>query len=413
MKACLFRALALAAAFAAFTACTKHNIVQRENPEPHGGQEPGGHGGQGTNPVNPGQTTFKLEKVSTWTIGYSGREDLIENGLTSRVDRIKVSGTGSTLYLVSLIKVSEYDALYNGDLASYLKDEAKNAAEEYRYRKDPHDILFDRLHSGEWYGYIIGLNDNGEATGQYNYISFTVEQETPTPEYEAWLGDWCISRGNVAYNVSISQDDANYSYRLDGWETGNSINANGTVMDQEWLITWFEPSDGNMYFVSSFIGNYDDDNLGNVDEIFMGQVNYNGVLGQKGLYIIDKEGLDLAYAELSATSAEDADIYPCEVIAEFDWGDNGKEEYETTFAVMQYMCYAFDSQEYYLYNDNVPLLPLSMHKTGAASPAPQKGITRRGAVSSEQIVRTKVKVHQEKTKRATARKAAGTSVRTR
>lgn len=407
MKTGLFRALALTAAVAAIVSCTKHKTTHR------GDYDDVNHNPNGE--TEKPTTEPKLEQMKAWTIGYSGREDFIEtDGRISKVERIRVSGTGKTPYLVSLITVGDYDAIYDGDVMAFLKDQAKDAKEEFIYTTDPNDILFDRLKSGQWYGFIVGLSDKGEATGAYNYIQFNVNQESPTEAYSHWLGSWRISRDGVSYDVTITQDDANYTYRMDGWETGASIDKNtGTVMDQEWIYTWFEPSNGDMYFVSSFVGNYDDDNLGNVDEIFMGQVNYTGILGSKGLYIIDEEGLDIAHAEADASDASAATIYPCDVVAVFDWGNNGEEKFETKFSVMQYMCYSFDNERYYVYNENVPALPLTMTRiAGDEAPHTKASLQTRPRTKAD-VLHTQPRAHRSKTHTARALTPTTTSTRER
>ena len=375
--------LLAAAGLMVLAACNKHEVVHHGNNNGDGGN---------TNKPEPTPTyTFNLQANDSWNIGYLGRQELQENdGSVIPVDAIDVSGVTASAYLVSVISRDNY-ATYNGDVAQFLKDEAQYN-NEYVYDKPSVVINFDPFRHGTWYGFIIGLNPDKSASGEYAYAKFEVLEETPKEDYLKWIGKWNISDGQgIFYPLVISQLEANYIYQVDGWETGSSIDKKeGTVMDQEYLETFYDAPTGSMYFTSQYIQSYTDDVLGDMDECFLGQVDYDGITQEMGIYIITDEGLDLAEARMDA-GGKSAHVLPCSVRASI-----GDETFETNFYNMQYFGYAVDNQQWYPYNDNVPAFPMTMTKVeedggqGDNPPAPKVG--RRSVQKASMPARAKVHV---------------------
>ena len=389
--------LLAAAGLMALAACNKHEVVHHNNDNGNGG-------GNNNNPEPTPTYTFNLEENKNWNIGYLGREMLAEDDGSIPVDVIDISGvTGGKSYLVSVISRDNYST-YNGDVAQFLKDEAQYNS-DYVYNKASETIYFDPFRHGIWYGFIIGLNADKSASGEYAYAKFEVLQEEPTPDYLKWIGKWNISDGKgIFYPLEISQEEANYIYRVDGWETGSSIDKKvGTVMDQEYLETFYDAPSGSMYFTSQYIQSYTDEDLGDMDECFLGQVDYDGITQEMGLYIITDEGLDLAEARMSESGMY-ASVLPCSVRAKI-----GEEDFEANFYNMQYFGYAVDNQQWYPYNDNVPGLPMTMARVddsqggsqgGDNPPAPHVG---RRNVQASKPMPARGKVHVPKSQRPAAK----------
>ena len=167
--------LLAAAGLMALAACNKHEVVHHGNNNGDGGN---------TNKTEPTPTyTFNLQANDSWNIGYLGRETYEENdGSVIPVDVIDVSGvTGGKSYLVSVISRDNY-ATYEGNVAQFLKDEAEYNS-EYVYDKASQTIYFDPFRHGTWYGFIIGLNPDKSASGEYAYAKFEVLEETPKEDY--------------------------------------------------------------------------------------------------------------------------------------------------------------------------------------------------------------------------------------
>ena len=385
--------LLAAAGLLALSACNKHEVVH------HGGDSGRGDGNE--NKPDPKPTyTFNLQANDNWNIGYLGRQDYEEtDGSVIPVDAIDVSGVTADSYLVSVISRDNYSS-YGGDLEKFLKDEAQYNS-EYVYDKASQTIYFDPFRHGTWYGFIIGLNPDKSASGEYAYAKFEVMEETPTEDYLKWIGKWNISDGKgIFYPLVVSQLEANYIYRVDGWETGSSIDSKeGTVMDQEYLETFYDAPTGSMYFTSQYIQSYTDDNLGDMDECFLGQIDYDGITEEMGLYIITDEGLDLAEARMDA-GGKSAHVLPCSVRATV-----GSETFETNFYNMQYFGYAVKEERWYPYNDNVPSMPMVMslveEDTGVTTPDVPK-VGRRSAKKASPMP-ARAKVHVPKADRPAAK----------
>ncbi len=352
MKTLRFLSLVAIAAMTTI-ACTKHDSPWRHDGGggSHSGQGQGqgqGQGGQGT-----GEKDFQLKEMG-WRILYAGREEL--DG--AKVEVIDVEGIPSgTSYLVSVINRANYET-YKGDVKAFFRNELKYAGDNI-YSGNSQRVLFDPFRHGTWYAFVIGLNKDLELSGEYAYLKFNVEEEQPTADYLKWIGKWTVTSGHISYTLNITQEEANFMYRVDGWETGGSVN---TVMDLEYLETFYD--NGRMFFTSQYITTYNDEDLKvDVDECFLGQVDYDGIHQEQGLYLIPDEGLDLAEAFFETDRS--AVLRPCRVRANI-----GGEMFEAPFYNMQY--FFTDGKTWYHYNDNVPPFPLTMTYAGEADLMPRR-----------------------------------------
>lgn len=372
MKAKMILAAALVAAIALCTGCHKSDDPFRGDNRPgktNGGGNNSGNGGNGNGNVTTGDPVAKL--MSTWKISYIGREEFTEdNGFISDVERFSVSGPSSK-FTVRFITVSEFlDYYKEGDIDSYLKDEQNLSGDVF---DAPGDILFDRIRVGDWYAFVLGLDSSEKLTGEYCMLEFEIfEDSVAEDEYSAFLGTWMIGNEYVRYKIDLSKSELNYTYFVDGWETGGSISeSDGMVMDQEWFETFYDRHNHKMYFVSQTIGTYDDENLGNVEEVFFGKIHYTGNMHEHADYIVDGYGIDLAEVTISE-DGKTASVEPCTVTMTFDEGDS----YTTSFYKMQYLCWSNDNESWYDYNANVPALPLTMTKVEETAPSSVRGIKR-------------------------------------
>ena len=369
----LFKSIALAAiASLAVTGCIKHEPFGHQT-DVSGGQ--GGHGGGNT------EEKLALNERSDWSVRYVGREDWVnDDGSVDRVEHFKFGYTGKYYYIVRMVRPEDFDSAYQKDAAAFFTYEAKSLTDDakndgvnfWQYTDEVFDskitdISFNRLRSGTWMAFVIELDGSGSATGNYAETTFTIQEEAATEAFSKWLGDWRVSNGLMGYDLSISSIDNNYIYRIDGWERGQAVSFQ---MDQEYIEGEFWAGDGFLYITSQYLGTYDDDNLGTVDELFMGNI-----FDSQGLTIITDEGLDLAV--MVPKGAETAELQPADVTIETDSGD-----FKTKFHSMQYYMWAHKSQEWYPYNENVAELPLTMtrlHGTKAEdglAPAKQRAATK-------------------------------------
>ena len=381
----MFRTIALAAiASLAFTGCIKH--------EPYGHQtEPGhGHGGHGGNT----EEKLVLNERSDWSIRYVARENWVDE-ITAEVEKVehfKIDYKGNGYYIVRLITKKNYEdpKVYNKDAAAFFKYEsdclladAKNDGVNFWQYTDEvfesktTDLYLNRLRTDTWIAFLIELDSNGKATGNYAETSFTLKQEKATESFSKWLGSWRASNGLMGYDLLISSIDNNFLYRIDGWECGEAA---GFQMNEEYLEGEFYEKNGFLYIRSQFLGSYEDNNLGTVDELFMGNI-----FDSKGLTIITDEGLDLAV--MVPQEGNTAELQPLEVTIKTESGD-----YTTTFHSMQYYMWAHKDSQWYPYNENVAKLPLTMTKVAGTKAAE--------APLAKERTATKASIHHSQPKAA-------------
>ena len=351
----VIKTFALAAIAAlALTGCIKHEPYGHR-PYPDDGGGDGGHGGGGGN----NQEQLIVREHAEWAIQYVGREDFLNDfGEIERVERFSHKYNGTGYFIIRIVRPEDFKNAYQSDAAGFFTYEAESLladakndgvnfwqyTDEVFDAKTP-DILFNRLRSGTWTAFLIELDNTGKVTGNYAETTFTLQQETASAAYNKWLGSWRVSNGLMGFDLDITALDNNFLYRIDGWERGQAV---AFQMDQEYLEGEFWDPNGFLYIRSQFLGTYDDDNLGTVDELFMGNI-----FDSNGLTIITDEGIDLAV--MVPMDGGTAELQPMEVTLKTDSGD-----YTTKFHSMQYYMWAHKTGEWHPYNANVPQLPLTM-----------------------------------------------------
>lgn len=377
-----YRFLLIAAiAVTAVAGCRKHERPERQNPGEGGNQEQGRE-----------QQVVTLKENKTWSIEYGGRQ-LVQGTKVEIINVTKVPA--NTLYLVSVINRENYST-YEGKLKEFLEAELEYAVQnDYIYSGDQ-TIQFDPFRHGTWYAFIIGIDSDKKLTGEYAYLKFTVEEEEPTEDYLKWIGNWTATDGKFTYNLKVSQLEANFIYRVDGWEVFDGADVE---MNLEYLETFYDG--GDMYFTSQYITSYEDTDLNGVvvDECFLGEIDYDGILFPQGLYMITDENIDLACASLSGE--DKAVIQPCAVTAVMS--DNEKsEDFDTVFHDMKYFYWNTSTSVWYAYNDMETMgFPVTMTRA-SDNPAPN-AIGRRGLATSKNATRAlRGNVHKAKTQRAKA-----------
>ena len=370
----LFRTIALAAiASLALAGCIKH--------EPYGhhtnpGPDNGGHHGENT------EDKLVLNERSDWSISYVAREDWEnDDGSVEKVEHFKMAYKGNGYYIVRMITKENYEDpnVYNKDAAAFFKyesesliaDAKKDGVNFWQYEDEVStpkitDVFFNRLRSGTWIAFLIELDSKGKATGNYAETTFTLTQEPATDSFSKWLGTWRASNGLMGYDLTISSIENNFIYRIDGWEVGQAA---AVDMNLEYLEGEYWADNGFLYIRSQFLGSYDDDNLGTVDELFMGNI-----FDSNGLKLITDEGIDIAVMVWQGD--DKAELQGADVTIMTNNGD-----FATKFHSIQYYMWAHKDSNWYPYNESVAELPLTMTKLSdtRASEAPlskERTVTR-------------------------------------
>ena len=383
----MIKTFALAAIAAlALTGCIKHEPYgHRPYPDDGGGNN--GHGGGGNT-----EEKLVVRERTDWSIKYIGREDYVSDDGVEQVERFRFVYNGNGYYIIRIVRPEDFRNAYKSDAAAFFTYEAESLladakndgvnfwqyTQEVFNAKTP-DVLFNRLRSGTWTAFLIELDTQGNLTGDYAESTFTIQEEVATASFSKWLGAWRVSNGLMGYDLEISSVDNNFIYRIDGWERGPAVSFQ---MDQEYIEGEFWAQNGYLYIVSQYLGTYDDDNLGTVDELFMGNI-----FDSNGVTLITDEGIDLAV--MVPKEGETAELQPLEVTLKTGSGD-----YTTLFHSMQYYMWAHNTGEWYPYNTNVAELPLTMTRL----PGTRSG----GLAQAKERIATKASIHHSQLKAASS-----------
>lgn len=200
-----------------------------------------------TPPTPPAPEEYTVNP--NWTVTYIG--DYEEGGKVYN-HVITVETTDTNPYFVTAWPVEAFDQV---GIATVVEEEIKAWEEllaQYPEATWADDILYaesilatvgiDPTYGTKWYAMAIGCDTNGKATGLYalseviDLENLGGEEEEPTAEYAAWLGDWTFTGANgVAFNVTMKQGKANQTYKLAGWEGPES---EGLDIKVEWMADY-------------------------------------------------------------------------------------------------------------------------------------------------------------------------------
>ena len=155
----------------------------------------------------------------------------------------------------------------------------------------------ERLRSGEYVAFMIGLDEDNELSGLYKESRITIEPEEPTEEYNKWKGWWEISFNDDSnpWMVYIDELDPNMWLSSVGWEP-ECIVTDVTNMP---LKLYFSKSTGELYVVSQEVATGSDGSL----------IYYYGTF-QYGTYqtVLDYENVRVAKASFTNLASTEAVI---------------------------------------------------------------------------------------------------------
>jgi hypothetical protein len=232
-----------------------------------------------------------------WTVTYIG--DYEEGGKVYD-NVVVVETTDTNPYFVTAWPVDYYEelgieAIVDAEIETWNEMLAEYPGATWADIVYAESILsqvgIDPEYGTKWYAMAIGCDTNGKATGLYA-LSEVIdlenlgggEEEEPTAEYAAWLGDWTFTGANgVAWPITFSKGKANQSFIMTGWEGFGDL---GVVVEwdatnQIWAAMiqnlgtfefqggktgdiWFAAYDAEGYFypvdgIPAFLGGYDEE----------------------------------------------------------------------------------------------------------------------------------------------------------
>lgn len=200
-------------------------------------------------PTPPTPTPGEYTINPNWTVTYIGE---YEEGGEVYDNVVVVETTDTNPYFVTAWPVDYYEelgieAIVAAEIEAWEEMLAQYPGATWADIVYSESILaqvgIDPEYGTRWYAMAIGCDTNGKATGLYA-LSEVIdlenlgggEEEEPTAEYAAWLGDWTFTGSNgVAFDVTMKQGKANKTYKLAGWEGPES---EGLDIKVEWMADY-------------------------------------------------------------------------------------------------------------------------------------------------------------------------------
>ena len=293
-----------------------------------------------------------FEKNASWTIRLGKRT--VNNQDKMEYDNIICESEDDATYVVVTLKDSDFEYYYGRDLRSLFEDYHSSfgfeeGSSKWKSVLNSGDITWSeqRLRSGEWTAYMIGIDPDGELSGLYQTLQFTVEQEVPTDAYNRWLGTWMVSdrSGAELFEIQIIPSENNMWYYMGGWESTN-IYSFDTYDPSLMPELFFDKETGKMYFVSQYVNTMLSGSE-TLDFYFSGTFTYGNT------YVLGDEVLNLRMAESIFVNSSYTDA----MINALEFVNSG-------------MAFPIESICYMYYNGSqpssislaVPTLPLNMTK---------------------------------------------------
>ena len=237
-----------------------------------------------------------FEMNDSWTI--SRGERTMNNQDKTEYDNFICESDDEQTYVVLTLKDSDFEYYYKNDLRSLFEDYQSSfgfeeGSSKWKSVLSSGDITWSeqRLRSGDWTAYMIGIDSDGELSGLYQLLQFTVEQEVASAEYNRWLGTWTVSdkNGEPLFEIQIIPSENNMWYYMGGWESTN-IYQFDTYDPSLMPELFFDKESGKMLFISQYVNTMVSGSE-TMDFYFTGTFTYGNT------YVLGDQVLNLRMAE--------------------------------------------------------------------------------------------------------------------
>lgn len=245
-----------------------------------------------------------FELNDNWNIKVGDR--VVSNIDKQEYDNFILYSDDEETYVLVPLKVGDFEFYYNNDMQAFFEDylasygyETGDSKWKDVVKKGDMTWAEQRLRSGDWFIFMIGIDSEGELTGYYQKLELTIEQEIATDAYNRWLGTWQVADndGNNMFQIDILPSENNMWYYLSGWESSN-VYGYDTTDPALMAELYFDKETGEMCFISQYLNTLVDD-AGSYDFYFSGTFTYGStyVLGSEVLNyrMADADFLDSNY----------------------------------------------------------------------------------------------------------------------
>ena len=149
---------------------------------------------------------LSLSVDNGWSLAY-----LRDEGLNSILE---VGGTSGP-YVVGILSKSSFASQYGSSYEQFALDTVSDPGQVYDSNGE---ISWELLSSGTYAAVVVGVDENGEPTGSYNYFELEVSKQNEKSKYEMWLGTWkSVGSDGTTMEFKITQDVKEESYYISGF----------------------------------------------------------------------------------------------------------------------------------------------------------------------------------------------------
>lgn len=228
---------------------------------------------------------FEDVSKDVWEITYTERKvDGNEETEVFTCD-VKDDEFGET-YIPCLLSESDFKKGYDEDLRSCFEDyvaylNLENVKWSTKVTDVDSEFTQDRLRSGKYILFMIGVDSEGALTGYYSRTDCTINQEDPTDAYAAWIGKWLLTGSYmntlIQYDIEITPDENNLYLKMYGWESSTAFESYEAVPEQLPLKLYFEKTTGYAYVVSEELPDLEGQALADLYDFYLyGAIDYDG-----------------------------------------------------------------------------------------------------------------------------------------
>lgn len=320
---------------------------------------------------NTSATRCHVGFIPKWMVEYYEKDPNIQEEIEQYGGlRLKI---GEVTFLFSILDYLVWEELY--EYWGYYEDDDNYFQNETF--GESYTFSIPRQESGDYYVVAIGF-ENGEPTLKYSVSEVTIDKETPSADYNKWIGTWTAKgSNNITYTLNIGENDPNYSYYVYGWECSDSIHDNCPEDCTEHVLYrdftefqlgipfYFNALNGELSIYSKLLGA--EPSSDGETSLYWGMFGYTELEGEIGAILTPEDKIASAALPVGA----DATLNGLKSVT-YKYGQDGSvEELNFTYNSLGYVMY--DDETYNPVPWNMPLdLPVTLTKTSDTPEIPEQ-----------------------------------------
>lgn len=196
--------------------------------------------GNDDNNGNTGEEEKKMAINPNWRVEYVG--DLQDNEGNIYHNGVLVEANDEEIFIFQFFHIDSWNSEVKDNLYEYIEATGKELfafINDYNQNNGTSHTIVDingvyqgpystyfllEAEAGQYVATMLGLTAEGKVSGHYavSDVFEIVGTSEPTP-YEDWLGTWTINDGNIESIITLTEDVANESYNMEGWNNIGGI----------------------------------------------------------------------------------------------------------------------------------------------------------------------------------------------